>query len=144
MRKLGKRLVVTKKDNNMTDNKRQHERVPKDIRLPLHKKKVLLLQGPSAAGQVSLALKGKRASARIMDISKGGVRVATDIALQTGDLVLFVMRAGQFKSINEIEGEVVWVRPSEADTGFTQEVGVRFTELTNSAESLITRLLAEG
>ncbi|TMD54769.1 MAG: PilZ domain-containing protein [Chloroflexi bacterium] len=78
---------------------------------------------------------------RFLDISIGGMRVLSRSDWQPGDVVRMEIRLPVGSALSA-SVEVVWIRRVTFESEVTNEVGLRFTDLTDFDRSRIAALLA--
>jgi hypothetical protein len=78
---------------------------------------------------------------RFLDISIGGMRVLSRSDWEPGDVVKMEIRLPVGSALSATV-EVVWIRRVTFESEITNEVGLRFTDLTDFDRSRIAALLA--
>jgi hypothetical protein len=78
---------------------------------------------------------------RFLDLSIGGMRVLSHSDWEPGDVVKMEIRLPVGSALNTTV-EVVWIRQVSFEGEITNEVGLRFTDLTDFDRSRIAALLA--
>ena len=79
---------------------------------------------------------------RTQDISMGGLFIATDVPLPVGTVIEVTLdvTSGAKPQLFRASAEVMWVKT--APDGSTQGVGVRFAQLSNSAQRAFAVFMA--
>lgn len=86
-------------------------------------------------------LKGETNGAEIQDVSKGGVRLNTGVALAPGERIVLMVKSKLMANVVEFTGRVVWARRLRHEgTPFTQ-AGIRFLALSGEQSLLIFRFM---
>ena len=78
---------------------------------------------------------------RFLDISIGGMRVLSRAEWKPGDLIPMEIRFPTGTALT-VTVEVVWIRPLPDAAEVTNEVGLRFVDLTDFERSGLAALLA--
>jgi CheY-like chemotaxis protein len=72
-----------------------------------------------------------KVESEIRDISEGGMKLATNMPLRIGQVLIFDLQLFKDLGIGEKSGKVVWVSKKESST-FTLQAGISFLDLTPS------------
>jgi serine/threonine protein kinase len=79
------------------------------------------------------AVSGKitvRIDSEILDISEGGMRISTNVALKTGETVSFRSKLFNELGLGEKKGRVVWISKSDAEGVPAFQAGIDFVNLS--------------
>jgi serine/threonine protein kinase len=68
----------------------------------------------------------------ILDISEGGMRIATNMALKIGEILRFELQLFRELGFGEKTGRVVWISRNEDGDGFAYQAGLDFADFTKS------------
>ena len=68
----------------------------------------------------------------ILDISEGGMRIATNMALKIGEIVKFELQLFRELSFGEKAGKVVWISKTDSSNGFAFQAGIDFVDVTST------------
>jgi c-di-GMP-binding flagellar brake protein YcgR len=98
------------------------------------------IQAPVFCRPAGLKMFSRREEA--VDVSRGGVRVFSDLAVKVGErLTLELFLAGGEEV--SFQAEVVWVEHLTNGGAATYDVGLKFLTLDPDAEALLTKVLGE-
>jgi serine/threonine protein kinase len=79
------------------------------------------------------AISGKitvRMDSEILDISEGGMRIATNMALKTGEILKLESKLFNDLRLGEKTGRVVWISKNDKEHGLAFQAGIDFVDLT--------------
>lgn len=113
--------------DQVLDERRQHRRTHKRIRLEFSKTKMLFLKGPADLAEA-------------LDISTTGARINTKMELEEGDRVVLAIKRNDDEPEVTFNGKIVWVKPRKQDDQAYAEAGVEFTRLTLKQRVELVRL----
>jgi len=68
----------------------------------------------------------------ILDISEGGMRIATNMALRIGEILKFDLPLFRELGLGERSGRIVWLSKNDSGNGFAFQAGLDFADFTNS------------
>ncbi|MBI4831093.1 MAG: protein kinase [Candidatus Lindowbacteria bacterium] len=88
------------------------------------------------------AISGKitvRMESEILDISEGGMRIATDTPLRTGEVVKLESKLFHDLRLGEKAGRVVWISKNDAERGLAFQAGIDFVDLTVAERSILRK-----
>jgi serine/threonine protein kinase len=80
-----------------------------------------------------------RVENEIQDISEGGMRIATNMALKIGDILKFDMQLFHELGFGEKSGRVVWLSKNNSGDGFTFQAGIDFADFTGSERNRLRK-----
>jgi hypothetical protein len=111
----------------MQHERRRYPRVKRQIKLDLHRKRLLFGRGP-------------RSAAEIVDVSRSGARIRTRVELNEHDRVVLVLKTKSLRPTLEFGGRVIWVRTVKGPQGWSILAGVKFLSVSAEMSSLLFRL----
>ncbi len=68
----------------------------------------------------------------ILDISEGGMRIASNMALKIGEILRFELKLFRDLGFGEKVGKVVWISKNESVDGFAFQAGIDFVDITTA------------
>ena len=68
----------------------------------------------------------------ILDISEGGMRIATNMALKIGEILKFELQLFRDLGFGEKSGRIVWISRNDEGNGFAYQAGVDFADFTRA------------
>jgi serine/threonine protein kinase len=68
----------------------------------------------------------------VLDISEGGMRIATNMALKIGEMMKFELQLFRELGLGEKTGKVVWISRDDSGEGFLFQAGVDFADITRA------------
>jgi serine/threonine protein kinase len=68
----------------------------------------------------------------ILDISEGGMRIATNMALKIGEILKFELQLFRELGFNEKAGRVVWISRNDEGDAFAYQAGIDFADFTRA------------
>ena len=73
-----------------------------------------------------------RIESQILDISEGGMRISTNTALKTGEIVRFELPLFRELGFGEKAGKVVWISKNDGDSPLAFQAGIDFVDVTKA------------
>jgi hypothetical protein len=104
------------------------------------RRKFRRIQAPVYCRPAGLKVMSKREEA--IDVSRGGVRVFSDLPMEVGErltLELFLAGADEVTFL----AEVVWIERLPEGSDATFDVGLKFLSLDPAAEALLAKVLGD-
>lgn len=111
----------------MQHERRRYPRVKRQIKLEMHKKRLVFWRGPKNA-------------AEIVDVSRSGARIRTRADLYDHDRIVLVLKTKALRPVLEFGGRVIWVKPMKGAQGRFNLAGVQFLSVSAEMSSLLFRL----
>ena len=68
----------------------------------------------------------------ILDISEGGMRIATNMALKIGEILKFELQLFRELGFGEKSGRIVWISRNDEGNGFAYQAGIDFADFTRA------------
>jgi len=75
----------------------------------------------------------------ILDISEGGMRIATNMTLQIGEIVKFELDLFRKLGFAEKAGKVVWISKTDDNASFSFQAGVDFVDVTRAERDILRK-----
>ncbi|UCD58688.1 MAG: protein kinase [Candidatus Hydrogenedentota bacterium] len=88
------------------------------------------------------AISGKvtvRIESEILDISEGGMRISTNMALKIGELIWFELKLFRELGLGEKAGKVAWVSKNDSDAHFLFQAGIDFVDVTKAERDILRK-----
>ncbi|MBI5117139.1 protein kinase [Candidatus Poribacteria bacterium] len=88
------------------------------------------------------AISGKitvRMDSEILDISEGGMRIATNMALKTGEILKLESKLFNDLRLGEKTGRVVWISKNDTEHGLAFQAGIDFVDLTVAERTMLRK-----
>ena len=88
------------------------------------------------------AISGKitvRIENEILDISEGGMRISTNLALKIGEVVRFESKLFRDLGFGEKTGKIAWVSKNDTDQKFSFQAGVDFIDMSRDERDQLRR-----
>jgi c-di-GMP-binding flagellar brake protein YcgR len=82
-------------------------------------------------------------ASEIVDISEGGVRVLTNMAIKAGEIVTFELEQFRQLGFGEKSGKVVWVAGNDTGDSYAYQAGIDFIDLTDLERTRLRRWIFE-
>ncbi len=68
----------------------------------------------------------------VLDISEGGMRIATNMALKIGEMLKFELQLFRELGFGEKSGRIVWISKDQSGEGFLFQAGIDFADITRA------------
>lgn len=75
----------------------------------------------------------------VLDISEGGMRIATNMALKIGEIMKFELQLFHELGLGEKTGRVVWISKNDSGDGFAFQAGIDFVDITSDERNRLRK-----